>query len=96
MSVLKCLTVCLILTGGFNLFLNAQVPVEKLGLPNVTITSIGLYSSIMAAGTKGHGVFYRDLYNSTTWINLGLDSADVYTVYPHKSGPVGWAIGAGL
>ncbi len=96
MSVLKYLIICLILTGSCAGFLNAQVPVEKLGLQNVNITSIGLYGNIIAVGTHGKGVYYQDSLISTHWIHLGLDSAEVHTVYPHKSGPLGWAIGAGL
>jgi hypothetical protein len=96
MFSLKFLTICLVLAGSFAGFLNAQVPVEQLGLANRNITCLGMYNNIIAVGTLGHGVFYQDSLIGTNWIHLGLDSAEVHSVYPHKSGPLGWAIGAGL
>ena len=96
MFSLKFLTICLVLAGSFTGFLKAQVPVENLGLANQNITCLGMYNNIIAVGTLGHGVFYQDSLIGTNWIHLSLDSAEVHSVYPHKSGPLGWAIGAGL
>ncbi len=96
MSALKYLAIYLVLAGSFAGFLKAQVPVEHLGLANQSITCLGMYNNIIAVGTLDRGVFYQDSLVGTTWIHLGLDSAEVHSVYPHKSGPLGWAIGAGL
>ena len=96
MFSLKYLTICLALGGIFIGFLYPQVSVENLGLVNQNITCLGIYNNIIAVGTQDHGVYYQDSPIGTNWIPLGLDSAEVHTVYPHKSGPLGWAIGAGL
>ena len=96
MFFLKVLLCCLIVLIGVQNFLGAQVFLQSMGLENKNITSIGLYGNIIAVGTIGNGVFWSDSLINTTWMFLGLDSAEVYSVYPHKSGPVGWAIGAGL
>ncbi len=76
------------------------VPLERLGLRNKDITAIGVYGNITAAGTMKHGVYWKEVTTidggDSSWNLVGLDSAQVYTVYPHKSGPLGWAIGAGI
>jgi hypothetical protein len=76
--------------------IHAQVTMQSLGLENKNITSIGFYESVLAVGTNGNGVYWRNSMSDTTWTFIGLDSAEVHTVYPHKSGPLGWAIGVGL
>jgi hypothetical protein len=96
MFSLKYLTICLVFGGSFIGFLYPQVSVENLGLANQNITCLGIYNDIIAVGTQDHGVYYQDSPIGMNWIHLGLDSAEVHTVYPHKSGPLGWAIGAGL
>ncbi len=76
----------------------AQPPVEFLGLAGKPITSLGTYEAIIAVGTDGEGVFYqaaKDLPDSG-WVNAGLEGKNVSAVYPHKSGPLGWTIAAGI
>lgn len=80
----------------FFISVQAQVSFQKLGLENKNVSSIGYYDGILAVGTIGNGVYCRNTIIDTNWSFLGLDSAEVHTVYPHKSGPLGWAIGAGL
>lgn len=70
-----------------------SVPFERLGLKNKDITAIGVYGNIIAAGTMKHDVYWKDVTTidrrDSGWNFIGLDSAQVYTVYPHKSGPLG-------
>lgn len=102
MKFLKLLILPIVIIFGSpsETFTQWQPPLWYLGLKNKSITSIGIYGDIIAAGTLKHGVYWKDLsmiyYGDTTWNFIGLDSAEVYSVYPHKSGPLGWAIGAGL
>ncbi|OGB70089.1 MAG: hypothetical protein A2Y94_01980 [Caldithrix sp. RBG_13_44_9] len=76
----------------------SQIPLEYLGLKNQGVTTIGVNYGILAAGTNRHGVYWQTVSQTfdTTWNLIGLDSAEVFTVYPHKSGPLGWAVGAGI
>ncbi len=78
--------------------LTAQIPLEYLGLRNYQLTDIGLNYGIIAAGTDRQGVYWQTTVQpfDTSWHFIGLDSAEVHAVYPHKSGPLGWAVGAGL
>ena len=75
-----------------------QEPIEFLGLNNEKITSLSLYSGVIAVGTDRNGVFWQSesLLTDTSWIHIELDSQSVQTVYAHKSGPVGWAISVGV
>ncbi len=88
------------LTAGESFSQGHPFFLEYTGLRNKDITSIGIYENIIAAGTMRHGVYWKDIatigLGDTSWNLIGLDSARVYSVYPHKSGPLGWAIGAGL
>jgi hypothetical protein len=47
------------------------------------------------AGTIDHGVFRRGSTDST-WTLLGLEGKRIRTVYPHKSGPLGFLTSAGV
>ncbi len=75
-----------------------QEPIEFLGLNNEKITSLSIYSGVIAVGTDRNGVFWQSEHSltDTSWIHIELDSQSVYTVYAHKSGPLGWAISAGV
>lgn len=75
-----------------------QEPIEFLGLDNEKITSLSLYSGVIAVGTDRNGVFWQfeSLLTDISWIHIELDSQSVQTVYAHKSGPLGWAISAGV
>lgn len=79
-------------------FLFSQVLHENLGLSNRKIMSVGIYDNVLAVGTLKKGVYWQSVSSATDtgWQFIGLDSAEIYSVYPHKSGPLGWAIGAGL
>lgn len=78
--------------------LRAQADPELLGLEGKEITSMELWSGMIFVGTNGDGVFYQyteDLPDSG-WINMGLEGKHVTAVYPHKSGPLGWGLTAGV
>ncbi len=76
----------------------APIPLEPLGLAEYTVTSLSLYGDVLAAGTDGSGVFWQltGYLPDSSWVHIGLDGLAVRTVYAHKSGPIGWAIGAGV
>jgi len=78
--------------------LYSQILQRNIGLTNKQIMSVGIYDNVLAVGTLKQGVYWQTVSsaNDTSWQLIGLDSAEVYSVYPHKSGPLGWAIGAGL
>jgi len=77
-------------------FLCAQ-SVEPLGLENKRITSLRIGEGVIAVGTNSNGVYWNNLFNlnDSTWKHIDVPGANVQTVYPHKSGPIGWAIGIG-
>jgi len=75
----------------------SQIIIESLGLQNKKITSIGYNYSILAVGTDKNGVYWQIGHpTDSTWNTIGLEAYNVQTVYPHKSGPLGWAIGSGI
>ncbi len=76
----------------------AQPAVEYLGLGNKPITSLAVWEGIIAVGTAGDGVYYQFASNlpDSSWINTGLPGKNVTSVYPHKVGPFGWGISAGI
>ena len=76
----------------------SQPQVESLGLDGKLITSMGIYGYVIVVGTDGDGVFYQNsnLLPDSSWINAGLEGKNVTAVYPHKSGPLGWGIAAGI
>ncbi|MFB0516279.1 MAG: T9SS type A sorting domain-containing protein [Candidatus Neomarinimicrobiota bacterium] len=78
--------------------LSGQQEIEHLGLAGKPVTSLGVYGSVIIAGTNGEGVYYLNASNlpDTNWANLGLAGKHVSAVYPHKAGPVGWGITAGV
>jgi hypothetical protein len=78
--------------------LAAQPMVEYLGLSGKSITSMAMYETIMAVGTENDGVFHTDTYHmpDTNLISQGLEGRHVSAVYPHKAGPIGWGITAGV
>ncbi|UCH63940.1 MAG: T9SS type A sorting domain-containing protein [Fidelibacterota bacterium] len=78
--------------------LTGQVSLEYLGMAEKDITAMSVYGSIMAIGTHDKGVFYTDTSYppDTNWTSLGLEDKNISAVYPHKSGPIGWGITAGV
>jgi hypothetical protein len=77
--------------------LAGQTNVEFLGLDNLKLSTLDINYGLVAVGTDRNGVYwqYEASATDTDWTHIGLDSA-VLTVYPHKSGPIGWAITAGI
>ncbi len=71
--------------------------VEQFGLKAKHLTSLKIGEGIIAVGTNSNGVFWQNLYSitDTGWKQIELSGVNVQTVYPHKSGPIGWAIGMG-
>ena len=71
--------------------------IKDLGLSDKNITSVKIGEGILAVGTNGNGVYWQTLngINDSGWNKISVDSINVRTVYPHKSGPIGWAIGIG-
>jgi hypothetical protein len=76
----------------------AQSYLDYFGLQNQNLTSLSIYSGIIAVGSDGNGVFWNWEYTlpDSSWLQAGLEGLAVQTVYAHKSGPLGWAIGAGV
>jgi hypothetical protein len=68
---------------------------EYLGLANEHITSLKIGEGLIAAGTNYNGVYWQH-FNDSVWHKIDIDSVNVKSVYPHKSGPIGWAIGIGI
>jgi hypothetical protein len=69
---------------------------EPFGLEGRVVTSLGMRGSLYA-GTIGDGVFKRDLADpQAAWILLGLEGRPIRAVYPHASGPLGFATTVGL
>ncbi|MEN8193678.1 MAG: hypothetical protein ABFS12_12725 [Bacteroidota bacterium] len=70
---------------------------ESLGLENQLITSMKIGYGTIAVGTNGNGIYWQNLYSlpDSGWENIELNNVNVRSVYPHKSGPLGWAIGIG-
>ncbi len=80
---------------GF-LFAQAQGKLQPVGLQGLKVTALGFYNSIYA-GTDGHGVFrHAPAGTDTNWIAMGLEGKKILTVYPHKFGPIGFAVSAGV
>jgi len=79
-------------------FIFAQIEVENVGLKEQSITSLKFWYGIMAVGTNKNGVYWSQFEspNSIDWKHIDLAGKNIRTVYPHKSGPIGWAIGAGI
>lgn len=104
--LVTCLLSCLALTPGSASLLavgsahavTTNGLLEPLGLDGLMVTSLGLYGSVLAAGTDGDGVYWQvdGFLPDSSWIHIELAGLNVRTVYVHKSGPVGWAIGAGV
>jgi len=71
--------------------------VEYLGLANLHLTALKINSGIIAVGTNYNGVFWQQFadISDSGWNKINIDSVNVTAVYPHKSGPLGWAIGIG-
>jgi type IX secretion system substrate protein len=76
----------------------SQNYITNLGLDGKLVTSLKIGENIIAAGTEGNGVYWQSLQNvsDSGWNHIDLDGINIKTVYPHKSGPLGWAIGAGV
>ena len=76
--------------------LQAQV-VNYVGLSNKHLTSLKVGEGLVAIGTNLNGVYWQPLnqLNDSSWNKIDIDSVNVTAVYPHKSGPIGWAIGIG-
>ncbi len=76
----------------------AQEAIEHLGLSSKNITSLSVNYGIIAAGTDREGVYWQQEFSpsSSGWTNAGLDTLVIRAVYAHKSGPIGWAISAGV
>jgi hypothetical protein len=70
---------------------------EYLGLKGKHISSLKIGEGKIAVGTNFNGVYWQSLYqiNDSSWNKIDIDSVNVTSVYPHKSGPIGWAIGIG-
>ncbi len=75
-----------------------QETLEFLDLQEKYITSLSLNDGLIAVGTNRNGVYWQMEYmpSDTGWNHIELDSQSVQTVYAHKSGPIGWAISAGV
>lgn len=77
---------------------NAQVELEHLGLADRHLLSMDINFNIIATGSDSDGVHWQfeSIATDSGWQYIALDSVPVNAVYPHKSGPLGWAISAGV
>jgi hypothetical protein len=74
----------------------AAAPLEPFGLAGKSVASIAYYGWLYA-GTLGDGVFKRDAEaQDDDWLLLGLADKRIRAVYPHASGPLGFATSVGL
>jgi hypothetical protein len=84
---------------AFSSFALAQ-PISKFepfGLQGKTVTCIAEYGGRLYASTIGDGVFRRNLFPPDTgWVFLGLQRKKIRAIYPHKVGPIGFGITAGI
>jgi len=69
---------------------------EPFGLQGKIVTSLGRYGALYA-GTDSAGVFRRSLDGpDSAWVLLGLEGKTIRSVYPHKYGPIGFAVSVGV
>jgi Secretion system C-terminal sorting domain len=82
----------------FPTYIFSQLEVQNLGLKNKSITSLEISYGILSVGTDKNGVYWSQFesLDSIDWKHIELPGKNIRTVYPHKSGPIGWAIGAGI
>jgi hypothetical protein len=94
--MMKFILLSALITASFSpLF--GQIDIEYLGLSGQQLTCLDINYSIVAVGTDRKGVQWQfeSIATETGWAHIGMDSS-VQTVYPHKSGPIGWAITVGI
>ena len=79
-------------------FISFAQDFENLGLTNLHITSLKIGYGILAVGTNNNGAYWQPegLISDNGWQKIDFNSGTVTAVYPHKSGPLGWAIGIGV
>ena len=72
--------------------------IEYLGLSDKDLTSLDINYGILAAGSHRDGVYWQfeSTAPDTAWQVIEAPNLLVEAVYPHKSGPLGWAISAGV
>jgi len=69
---------------------------KPAGLQGKKVTALGAYGSIYAS-TDQEGVFRLPLFsNDSAWVPMGLEGKRILTTYPHKYGPIGFAVSAGV
>ena len=87
----------LMASGFFLTTNNYSQQFEYLGLAGKNITSLSVNYNLIAVGTDSSGVYWQNesTVDSTEWDNIPLNRT-ILSVYPHKSGPIGWAISAGV
>ena len=74
-----------------------QVQLEFLGLDEQELTCLDINFGIAVVGSDRNGVYWQfePTASDTPWSHIVMDSS-LRAVYPHKSGPFGWAISAGI
>ena len=94
--------VCTLICNGLGLLLPAllcaQAPpgLQPAGLQGKKVTCLGAYGSLYA-GTENDGVFrLAPVARDTSWAPMGLEGKKILTIYPHKFGPIGFAVSAGV
>ncbi len=97
--ILRAKVVCfvlLLLSIPFEVSSQSPARLKAAGLQGKRVTSLGVYGSIYA-GTENEGVFrLSPVARDTNWIPMGLAGKRILTVYPHKFGPLGFAVSAGV
>jgi hypothetical protein len=80
----------------FTFYVNAQ-DFQYLGLSEKYLTSLKTGNGIIVVGTNYYGAYWQQLsgISDSEWNKISIDSVNITAVYPHKSGPIGWAIGIG-
>ncbi len=85
---------------SFIFYFNASAQqLGYLGLADKKITSFNVNFGFVAVGTESGGIYWKTIADAEpgndNWQHVELDRK-ILAVYPHKSGPIGWAISAGV
>ena len=78
------------------LFAQSAGRLRPAGLQGKKVTALGFYNSVYA-GTENEGVFrFHPFSSDSVWTPMGLEGKKILTVYPHKFGPIGFAVSVGV
>lgn len=74
----------------------ATAQIEPIGLQGNTVHDIDDYGGLLFAVAESGGVFqYQFSQADSGWKSIGLEGKQLWSVYPHKSGPLGFGVTVG-